>query len=99
VIAAIHNTYGWIKPEFASLVGDTTARISETIKKNLLSAKVLDGMRVGKTVGLAINAKPATPEDRIEIFSHFSCPCGQCGVDELKDCSCQHPRGATEEAV
>jgi hypothetical protein len=38
----------------------------------------------------------ATAADRLEIFSHFKCPCGQCGIDELKDCSCNHPRGATE---
>jgi hypothetical protein len=37
-----------------------------------------------------------TAADRIEIFSHFRCPCGQCGIEELKDCECNHPRGAME---
>lgn len=41
-------------------------------------------------------SKIATAADRIEIFSRFKCPCGQCGIDELKDCGCAHPRGATE---
>lgn len=38
----------------------------------------------------------ATAFDREEVFSRFRCPCGQCGIDELKDCSCDHPRGAKE---
>ena len=31
-----------------------------------------------------------------EVFSHFRCSCGQCGMDDLKACTCQHPRGAKE---
>lgn len=38
----------------------------------------------------------ATYADRTEIYSHFECPCGQCGMDELKDCTCEHPNGAVE---
>lgn len=38
----------------------------------------------------------ATFNDRIKIYSQFECPCGQCGVDELKDCTCNHKNGATE---
>jgi hypothetical protein len=37
-----------------------------------------------------------TAFDREEIFSQFRCPCGQCKIEELKDCSCDHPRGAKE---
>ncbi|HEY4611859.1 MAG TPA: hypothetical protein VII11_02630, partial [Bacteroidota bacterium] len=40
--------------------------------------------------------KPATLADQQEIYTHFSCPCGQCGIDELKDCNCSHPKGAQE---
>ncbi|GEM_PF-684556 len=42
------------------------------------------------------NQRIATAADRLEIFAQFKCPCGQCGIDELKDCSCNHPRGAKE---
>lgn len=38
----------------------------------------------------------ATFNDRVEIYSQFECPCGQCGVDELKDCTCNHKNGAIE---
>ncbi|NOG99748.1 MAG: zinc-ribbon domain-containing protein [Ignavibacteriae bacterium] len=34
--------------------------------------------------------------DRITIYSAFQCPCGQCGIDELKDCTCNHKNGAKE---
>ncbi|MCB0752731.1 MAG: zinc-ribbon domain-containing protein, partial [Ignavibacteriae bacterium] len=30
----------------------------------------------------------ATFADRENIYSAFNCPCGQCSVDELKDCTC-----------
>lgn len=42
------------------------------------------------------NSGIATAFDREEVFSRFRCPCGQCRIDELKDCSCDHPRGAKE---
>lgn len=38
----------------------------------------------------------ATFNDRVRIYSQFECPCGQCGVDELKDCTCNHKNGAVE---
>ena len=38
----------------------------------------------------------ATFNDRVKIYSQFECPCGQCGVDELKDCTCNHKNGAVE---
>ena len=41
-------------------------------------------------------AKVAVLIDRVQIFSHFRCPCGRCGMDNLGDCSCDHPRGAKE---
>ncbi|GBD90314.1 double zinc ribbon [bacterium BMS3Abin04] len=30
------------------------------------------------------------------ITEQFKCPCGQCNVEELKDCNCNHPKGAKE---
>ncbi|GJQ64259.1 MAG: hypothetical protein K8F36_12195 [Melioribacteraceae bacterium] len=38
----------------------------------------------------------ATFNDRLAIYSQFQCPCGQCGIDELKDCTCNHKNGAVE---
>jgi len=38
----------------------------------------------------------ATFNDRLAIYSQFECPCGQCGMDELKDCTCNHKNGAVE---
>jgi hypothetical protein len=33
---------------------------------------------------------------RTEVLSHFRCPCGKCGMENLAECECQHPRGAKE---
>ena len=38
----------------------------------------------------------ATISDKLTIYSTFNCPCGRCGIDELKDCNCEHPGGAKE---
>lgn len=96
VIFALNNTYGWIKPQFAGLVGDTTASKS-TLKVGTPAVKPISGVLIERaTTSGTSGAKLASSADRIEIFSHFNCPCGQCNVDELKECGCQHPRGATE---
>ena len=38
----------------------------------------------------------ATLNERVAIYEAFRCPCGQCNVDELKDCTCNHKNGAKE---
>jgi len=96
VILALNNSYGWMKPQFASLVGDTVVPKAAP-KIGTPTTRPIGGVLVEKPTALsANNTTLATDADRLEIFSHFNCPCGQCGVDELKDCGCKHPRGATE---
>ena len=29
-------------------------------------------------------------------MTQFECPCGQCGIEELYECDCNHPNGAIE---
>lgn len=48
------------------------------------------------TTTAAVGNKIATPADKNFIVSQFGCPCGQCGIDKLIDCNCNHPRGARE---
>jgi cytochrome c-type biogenesis protein CcmH/NrfF len=95
-IVALNKTYGWIKPEFAAIVGDSTAKDVAAVTTNLRKAKAGRSSPLGTFENIGGPAKRATAADRLEIFSRFQCPCGQCGVDELKDCGCRHPRGATE---
>lgn len=38
----------------------------------------------------------ATFKERVAIYEAFRCPCGQCNLDELKDCTCNHKNGAKE---
>lgn len=46
------------------------------------------------------SANVSSPEKmaaaRYEVLSHFRCPCGKCGMDNLAECECSHPRGAKE---
>ncbi|MCF6268320.1 MAG: hypothetical protein L3J41_01255 [Melioribacteraceae bacterium] len=38
----------------------------------------------------------ATYSDLDRIYNSFECPCGQCGIKELADCTCGHNNGAIE---
>lgn len=88
VIAAVYTRYGHPKPEFKK----TILQISEqddSPKVKSITVPAAPTMPV-KTM------QPAVFQDRQEIYSHFECPCGQCGIPELTDCNCDHPGGATE---
>lgn len=93
VITALMNTYGWLKPEFAAKY-DSTNEIKTGSKSAVASPtqNVLTTFTTKKTEGNKI----AAITDSDEILSHFRCPCGQCGIDELAKCTCNHPRGAKE---
>ncbi|MEO8168939.1 MAG: cytochrome c-type biogenesis protein CcmH, partial [bacterium] len=93
VIGAVLNTYGWLKPEFAA-----TYDSANSIKTRLNTTAANRPQDVFTPLEAKTNPakKIAAITDSDEIYSHFRCPCGQCGMDELKDCTCKHPRGATE---
>lgn len=88
IVQAINSTYGWMKKGYAVTSGSFSQKGPGANPGGRESQRAL------RATGLDV--KVATTFDRIEIFSHFMCPCGQCGIDELKDCNCDHPRGATE---
>ena len=95
VIAAVNTTFGWMKPELAARYNSGGA-ITARLKTPPVVAKQTEAVLAKLATKASANAKLATAADRIQVFSHFKCSCGQCGVDELKDCGCDHPRGATE---
>ena len=93
-IAAVRTTFGGLKPEFES-THDSSASKQQGSAMNTSSKQTTRG--AGSSEGIASPvAKIAAVSDRSEVFSHFQCPCGQCGIDQLKDCDCSHPRGARE---
>lgn len=49
-----------------------------------------------KSAAQATQSGIATFGDRSTIYSAFKCPCGQCNIDELTDCTCNHRNGATD---
>lgn len=89
VIKSVNQTYGWIKPEFKETYGKGKFIFSKE--------SILDGspLFTEKKTDAVKTEKLATMIDRLSIISHFACPCGRC-EDELKDCQCEHPRGARE---
>ncbi len=86
-ITSVKARYGHLKPEFSSEIegGGLNLKFSGQQKNEIFSQ-----------LSASDKNKIATTKDREEIFSHFECPCGQCGIPELRDCNCQHPKGATE---
>lgn len=86
IVVAVGNKYGWLKAEFASTYNIDASRVwnpnSLEINKDVIS-----------TTPTLIRTK-ATISDRYTIYSAFTCPCGQCNIDELRECTCTHPNGA-----
>ena len=94
IIAALNSMFGWIKPEFAARY-DSLARMTGQSTK-LTVPKQSESDMLALASKISSTYKLATSLDRVEVFSRFKCPCGQCGIDELKECECNHPRGAQE---
>jgi len=90
VTAALALTYGSPKPAFAEEVTALTSKESAQSASDAQSPPI--GTKKAATAVTAV----ATLLDRNEVFSHFTCPCGQCGIDELLYCDCSHPKGARE---
>ena len=88
IIRAVNKKYGWIKPEFEGKYGPGKFKL-DLKQKPLLTS----GLDVLDQKGGIV---PASFTDRLSIISSFACTCGQCQIDELKDCECNHPGGATE---
>lgn len=91
VVTAVYTKYGHPKPEYKDMIIQISEKDSLQKVKNI-TAPVVPPMQV-KTKQLAVF------QDRQEIYSHFECPCGQCGIPELTDCNCDHPGGATEVKI
>lgn len=89
IVIALANKYGYLKAEYAKNYkvdksktwAATNLQYPQNVANNIISNN--------------LNTK-ATYANLIEIYSAFNCPCGQCRIDELKDCNCNHPNGATE---
>ena len=88
IVIAIANKYGWIKAEFASKYKVDASRIWNPNQLQITK-------EITSTLPGLVDAK-ASISDKYTIYSAFNCPCGKCGIDELKDCTCNHPNGALE---
>lgn len=89
VITTLNNRYGGIESDYESQYGSGKVNLSlpQSTGQNLLLDPPGDNGDASQLASFA---------NRMEIISLFTCPCGQCTMDELKDCDCDHPRGAKE---
>lgn len=88
IVYVVANKYGWMKAEFASKYKVDPSRVWNSTQLQVTKDMIL-------TAPGFINNK-ATISDKYTIYSAFNCPCGKCSIDELKDCTCNHPKGANE---
>jgi hypothetical protein len=106
VVSVVNKNFGWMKPGFAAKY-DSTGRKTRQPNTATPPARIRDSRKLQvpdqQEVGSSqfplkktVATKIATAADRVEIFSNFKCLCGQCRIEELKDCGSGHPRGATE---
>lgn len=89
IVFALASKYGFLKSQFAG--GFKQVDKSKIFETNQIT--IPDNNLENINIGLN---KAASVSDRVTIFSAFKCNCGQCGIDELKDCNCSHPKGAQE---
>ena len=89
IVFALANKYGFLKSQFAGEFKKVDkSKIFET-NQITIPTITLDNKKSDLN-------KTASISDRVTIYSAFMCNCGKCGIDELKDCNCSHPRGAQE---
>ena len=91
IVIAVANKYGWLESEFANMYDVDKSKIwfgsnNQSGIDNYAGYNTLTGT----------TSQIATLTDRVTIISSFECPCGQCGIDKLIDCNCDHPKGAQE---
>lgn len=89
IVLSLANYYGFLKAIFAKDYPKVDkSKIFTALSTDLKNDLINKNIFTNKTL--------ATNADRLTIISAFNCPCGKCGVDELKDCDCSHLRGAKE---
>lgn len=89
IVVALANRYGFLKAGYAKTykINGSKTWTATTLQDapNSLDLIKPNSLNTG-----------ATFANVSEIYSAFKCPCGQCGIDELKNCDCPHKNGAQE---
>jgi len=95
IVVAVANKYGWMKAEFASTYKVDPSKVWNPNLPTQQSGQLLTNKDLLPPASNFLNTK-ATISDKVSVYAAFNCPCGRCGIDELKDCNCEHPGGAKE---
>ena len=91
-VIAVANKYGWLKSQYYPQYKVEKSKVwfgraNEPVSNNLGGSNL---------IGAPNTSAIATIVDRNAIINQFECPCGQCDVKELVQCTCNHPNGAVE---
>lgn len=91
-VIAVANKYGWLKSQYYPQYQVDKSKVwfgnvSQPTSNNISSANL---------IGTPSSSLIATIADRSAIISQFECPCGQCNIKELAQCTCNHLNGAIE---
>lgn len=89
IVFALASKYGFLKSQFAG-------EFKQVDKSKIFETNQLTIPAVNLEIKKSDLNKMANISDRATIYSAFICNCGKCGIDELKDCNCTHPKGAQE---
>ncbi len=85
---------------------DNAREARQLIRSGVLSGQpvdrviaVVDSTYEGRIQSPFANPTAGTSTTKLkpeEVLVHFRCPCGKCGMDNLAECVCDHPRGGRE---
>ncbi len=89
IVFALASKYGFLKSQFAG-------EFKQVDKSKIFETNQITIPAINLENKKSDLDKTASVSDRVTIFSAFRCNCGKCGIDELKDCNCSHPKGAQE---
>lgn len=91
IVRVVSSKYGGLKSAKVSI--DET---DLSLDLSALASENNPGDKAQDDPVLENSDAPASLANRQQIIEQFSCPCGQCAIDELKDCDCDHNLGAKE---
>ena len=91
VIRKVNAEFGGLEDEFEAEYGG-----SGKVRLDLTSTDPLNAALAGEITAGMDDERIAGFVERAEIISHFTCNCGQCDMDQLSECGCDPPGGATE---
>ena len=74
----------------------TSLRAGEPVGKIVAAIDSTFGGRLQTPPDQLTSNQEISTSQRTDVLSHFRCPCGKCGMENLAECECDHPHGGKE---